>query len=731
MQLSIPNAYLPPQLPSLKSLVPPTFNVAKGRLRLFLNVSLMSDFPSPSHEPSPASPVRSTEVAAPRENELPTTSSEPAAITSAALARRHEADLISRTSKLLAQKESVRSAVKDDNGDLSGRSVNNPHLPPSADRKNDPSSASTDTNTPITLSDHSHTPNWHPFTPSINSHFFKHHSADPELSSTNDLSPPTAVIHRRSGSDEGSRDSSRRHAGIPHSATSPLTSRPASASSSRFFQSPRPRAQDLLNQPGMIGMDRLDQSRDGGVMDAAALSSGRHEALSENRNRSSSRSSSGRVEKHIEATMAEAEPANARSRKSSHMMGLFKENTSTSTSTSVPPPKKGRSPHHEHVAGEPTDSAAISEAPASFDTSRELREPLQADQSAVPEGKESRQPVDAGTSLQALNTSLQSGREPKTVKSDVTENPSLIRQRTQSRGDAESSESKQKLPSKLLEEIRGYHNLAAPVHDKFRSVSSKVPTVKKDSIDEKSSAQEKQHGETIPDKSENQKPEQVSSSPTDEDYESEKEHISSALYYPHQAPSPEALQDMSIDEARKAKEADDTLSERLPEPAIPTEEDSHDLSDDVGITLQSHNKNKYLHGDMQKALPTSGENDYTKIVETGTSSASESEYESQEEPVPPSFQDESSLSEDQESTPKASPTTKKSYLRSRFQKTRRVPSAPVGAVELKPYNHQVGGHTKVFRFSKRAVAKQLSNRENVFYEEVEHQHPELLKFMPR
>jgi hypothetical protein len=37
----------------------------------------------------------------------------------------------------------------------------------------------------------------------------------------------------------------------------------------------------------------------------------------------------------------------------------------------------------------------------------------------------------------------------------------------------------------------------------------------------------------------------------------------------------------------------------------------------------------------------------------------------------------------------------------------------------------------VYRFSRRAVCKQLNNRENVFYETVERYHPELLDFMPR
>lgn len=53
------------------------------------------------------------------------------------------------------------------------------------------------------------------------------------------------------------------------------------------------------------------------------------------------------------------------------------------------------------------------------------------------------------------------------------------------------------------------------------------------------------------------------------------------------------------------------------------------------------------------------------------------------------------------------------------------------AVELKPFTNNVGGHTAIFRFSKRAVCKALVNRENKFYENIEINHQELLPFMPR
>lgn len=52
-------------------------------------------------------------------------------------------------------------------------------------------------------------------------------------------------------------------------------------------------------------------------------------------------------------------------------------------------------------------------------------------------------------------------------------------------------------------------------------------------------------------------------------------------------------------------------------------------------------------------------------------------------------------------------------------------------VELRPFHNKVGGHTAIFRFSKRAVCKALMNRENVWYEAVERRHLKLLQFMPK
>lgn len=71
------------------------------------------------------------------------------------------------------------------------------------------------------------------------------------------------------------------------------------------------------------------------------------------------------------------------------------------------------------------------------------------------------------------------------------------------------------------------------------------------------------------------------------------------------------------------------------------------------------------------------------------------------------------------------------YFEDMVQDHQNEPKLPLDAIELIPYKHQVGGHTTIWRFSKRAVCKQLNNRENEFYEKIERYHRDLLPFLPR
>ncbi|KAG9003307.1 hypothetical protein FRB90_011202 [Tulasnella sp. 427] len=52
-------------------------------------------------------------------------------------------------------------------------------------------------------------------------------------------------------------------------------------------------------------------------------------------------------------------------------------------------------------------------------------------------------------------------------------------------------------------------------------------------------------------------------------------------------------------------------------------------------------------------------------------------------------------------------------------------------VPLEPFRNQVGGHSSIYKFTKRAVCKPLVSRENLFYEAVEREAPPLLAYIPR
>ncbi len=463
----------------------------------------------------------------------------------------------------------------------------------------------------------------------------------------------------------------------------------------------------------------------------------REEAFSERRNRSSSRNGNGRVEKRIEATMANAEPAStARSRKSSHILGLFKENTAsqeqkrsqekTRTSSGLVKQNISSEPQLEEAfrpaggpvlvsptAGSSGDNEAITdgeESPTKDNESLHQYPPLIEDsKQRRSERRPSKGPAASKPLADVTNTPLD---QDEYFEDDTVDRSKSVSHRFDDRSEGS-------LPIRLLEEIRNYHNLTAPFKDNFKSKSPDSD------VDIEHLTITPKNKETPLDKFR-----EATGDVGEEEDESDKEQISSALYYPHQAPSPDALQDVSIKSLDELEDSQQGL-ESLQSGATSATTDNDDApSQGVDITLQSQNESRYLHGDLQKARMSS-EDCHANAIESGTSSASESEYDSLDEIARPMNGDGSSATDDAETTPKATPKARSPFLRLKPRGDHRVPAAPLGAVELKPYNHQVGGHTTVFRFSKRAVCKQLSNRENEFYEVVERRHPELLRFLPR
>jgi len=98
----------------------------------------------------------------------------------------------------------------------------------------------------------------------------------------------------------------------------------------------------------------------------------------------------------------------------------------------------------------------------------------------------------------------------------------------------------------------------------------------------------------------------------------------------------------------------------------------------------------------------------------------------------PRLGDEFAIVDEPESVlPSAEPSRSVSYFDDPRHEHQLNAKQPLPAIELIPYRHQVGGHTTLWRFSKRAVCKQLNNRENEFYETVERFHRDLLPFLPR
>jgi len=469
--------------------------------------------------------------------------------------------------------------------------------------------------------------------------------------------------------------------------------------------------------------------------------SAREEAFSEKRHRSSSRSSQSRVEKRIEATLADAEPSShANSRKSSHTLGLFKETTATASQGLKRGQERSRT-----ISANAVDASAVldnhtmkqrtpSRSISIFENVRHQDGEIGSSEGALSMlGKQENDVAEDESPSQSFpQSSRPTSRPGADLPTSSRSDSDIAAEDSERKGvtppSKKSDAAKHNVPTRLLEEIRNYHNLTAPFHDKFRTTQPKhsSPTQDKHDAENLSRRQDAMFG----DQDHRAPVTEAETKGEPENEEDESEQISSALYYPHQAPSPDALEDVSIDDARKIKEASTEVETSLPEPALSPENET-ERSEDVDIALQMHNKNRYFHGDLSKAHALSMEAEDKQASESDASSASESEYESQDENKRPGMQDESSLTDDGGATPRASPNTRESWIISRSRKTHRGPAAPLGAVELKPYNHQVGGHTNLFRFSKRAVCKQLSNRENEFYEVVERQHPELLKFLPK
>lgn len=462
------------------------------------------------------------------------------------------------------------------------------------------------------------------------------------------------------------------------------------------------------------------------------------------RNRSLSRTGKGRVEKRIEATLAEAEPAaNARSRKSSHILGLFKENTASKEirrgqdkSKSSPEifrddlvvERSGLDRNNTTQKGfdgypSPNFENDTERAPIGSSAPGRTQNPDVAGGivSVCPMGKTNRKSsTGAATSKSLSNISghLQNGSNNGVFKLTLLQ------------ADSPSEPGELTHSNTLSRPLEDQHTLATVARGKSRSrqnFPTSADTCEEDSTplcNEFEVLAYPLNDSNATDLAGREVVERL------EEYDEDSEQISSALYFPHQGPSADALEDVNIRNTGQCEDSPDDTEPPESAALSPQSLDSENGSENVDITLQSRNSSRYLHGDLHNSWILPKEPPFAKRVELGISSASESEYESFDDSARSVAGEYSSLTDEAETTPNATPIPNP-LPKARARKSHRPPTAPIGAVELKPYSHQVGGHTTVFRFSKRAICKQLSNRENEFYEVVEREHPELLKFLPR
>lgn len=480
----------------------------------------------------------------------------------------------------------------------------------------------------------------------------------------------------------------------------------------------------------------------------------REQSTSVAEERSSSRNDKGYVEKKIEATLANAEPAqNARSRKTSHYLGLFKENTPSQEhrrrgESSAEKPSKEK-------ASELEDQARLHDAEVRTARAHQDHQgPIRQDGKLISDASradglgrtEQRLTLNHENDMHQQASDIVSPQPSYTKHMvDISNKPTTddeeSAQRSITRDDGTvlvaGHEAAHTFPLRLLEEIRNHHNLT-PGGARGTSFSRSIRTISAEraQLSSSNNLPEPGYGHGSESTGDDERPQSQETRDNEDEDESDKEQISSALYFPHQTPSLDAIERVDSGESTRIdSNRHHSLSSGSDVELLKYHKTEHPkcASNEVDIDLQSSDEHRYLHGDLQQPLlpaPSSGNQPYAILSEVGPS-ASNSDYESLDETAYSSREDEQNLTDDADTTPTATPIANAPLTQLKSRRTRESPPAPLGAVELKPYNHQVGGHTTVFRFSRRAVCKQLSNRENEFYETIERKHPELLRFLPR
>jgi hypothetical protein len=423
----------------------------------------------------------------------------------------------------------------------------------------------------------------------------------------------------------------------------------------------------------------------------------------------------GDSEKKIDVTLANIEqPSTARSRKASHYLRVFKDADGGEDQKPRDSRTKERRQGERRLLALHEDGQARS---SSNETSA-LTEQLQ---------RLSRPP----SAAPSPQTGPTEGYFEKVPAPQSETGPSAHSSHKEPASVPDAASYKRPLPHYVLDEIRSIANLT-PGAQPGSSFSRSLPTSAVEKFDAHiSTTAARQHQPEEPtDYFQSRAEESAERSPTSEEEDSEREQISSALYFPHRRlKTSEQLPDETQDSEAEA-EGNQAKSFSQPGKAAGgwAEGEALRAPQEVEISLQSQDTNQCLYGDIHAPAPLEHHEEEPLNATNVDALSAESETESLAESTHSLLGYESSATDDLGTTPTAT-----THLKEAKAKPAHIPQpgAPVDAVELKPYDHQVGGHSTVYRFSKRAVCKQLNNRENEFYETLEQHHPELLDFLPR
>ncbi|CAG8973821.1 hypothetical protein HYALB_00005566 [Hymenoscyphus albidus] len=436
----------------------------------------------------------------------------------------------------------------------------------------------------------------------------------------------------------------------------------------------------------------------------------------------------GQVEKSVTEALAGVEHSN-RSRKTSHTLGFFKEGLPEEKQTRREPKNRGRS-----------KDGSISQLRTSGDQEqgkhRDGKGTYGREKTIIIQGRKS---VSGDPLPSPLEQEEDQAQQTQAESVDATKACASIEDGGGYFNSQHSSEpipgALKRMPTQLLAEIRKHHNLT-PGNENGSSFSRSIPVTEsertRDDGEGIHSVLDRHHdarSEGEDTDSHDEGSELTQTKHTDEEEDSGEEQISSALFVPHQTPheSPESTtEDYGGPENLRSHEQnklDRTNSQQwLEKHEVPSYEvDSQYIGQDA----------KSQGGIRVPQIIDKEPSGVTDVSET------DHDQESHDDGLSSATADDT---DDPELTPTGSLKTgvgaglskakrQKSHVDT--QQLQPSPKQPLEAIELIPYKHQVGGHTTMWRFSKRAVCKQLNNRENEFYEQVERYHPRLLNFLPR